>query len=186
MTARPDSDKPNPQFICHARRHMDAEFRAYDYMVAACKSAKDKEGNPTWKPGDQLSFHGTRRRIANQINRSLEQVDAALATLEAAGWLVPTGNQGPRGARKQRRWFGRHSTVEYEVLEHEDYARTHDCPPLRYDEETSKAVKPGRMARPIERRRVRAIPDDSGLMASLPDALADGVADAIAAKKGVK
>jgi hypothetical protein len=153
---------------------MDAEFRAYDYMVAACKS------NPDYKPGDPLKFYGRRWRIANAINRSLSQVDTMLAALEDAGWI--TSLQGPRGERKQRQTArGRLTTIEYEVLEHDEYAMKHeDCPGQRYDEETGKPVKPGRMAKGLEYARIRKL-----VKLDLPDSWLEPIAEAMAAKRGV-
>jgi hypothetical protein len=168
--------KPLP---CHARTHMGAEFFAYDYMVAACKS------NPDYKAGEPLKFYGKRWRIANAINRSTVQVDEMLEKLEDAGWIISL--QGPRGERKQRRTErGRHTTIEYQVVEHDEYAFKHeDCPGPRYDEATGKPIKPGRMAKPLEYKHIRGIQDSSGFLASLPDFMLEPIAEAMAAKRGV-
>jgi len=152
---------------------MDAEFRVYDYMVAACKS------DPRYKKGDTLVFYGKRWRIANAVNRSETQVDESLAKLEDAGWIASP--QGERGERKQRRTaLGRQTTIEYIVREHAEFAETHDCPPMRYDEETGEAIKPGRMAPAIERQRIRKL-----VKADLPDEWLDAAADNMAARKGL-
>jgi hypothetical protein len=180
---QPDSNnfrkRETKPLACHARTHMGAEFFAYDYMVAACKS------DPDYKPGNPLKFYGKRWRIANAINRSLVQVDEMLTKLEDAGWIISL--QGPRGERKQRQTArGRLTTIEYEVLEHDEYAMKHeDCPGQRYDEATGKPIKPGRMAKALEYKHIRGIKDSSGFLASLPDVLVKPIAEAMAAKRGV-
>lgn len=163
--------KPLP---CHARAHMGAEFLAYDYMVAACKS------NPDYKPGDPLKFYGKRVRMANATNRGLTQVDDMLKKLEDKGWIIPL--QGARGKRKQRQTpRGRMTTIEYEVLEHDEYAMKHEgsCPVPRYDEKTGKPIKPGRMPKPVEYARIRKLID-----LDLPDFMLEPVAEAMAIKRG--
>jgi hypothetical protein len=181
------ADKPKREtkpLACHARTHMGAEFRAYDYMVAACKS------NEEYKVGEPLKFYGKRWRLANAINRSLPQVDEMLTALEKDGWIISL--QGPRpetGRRKQRQWedSGRLTTIEYEVLEHDEYAMKHEgkCPGPRYDEATGKPIKPGRMAPALEYKQIRGLKDSSGFLAWLPDVLVKPIADAMAAKRGV-
>lgn len=173
------NDKP---IKCHARTHMGAEFHVYDYMVAACKQDKVVDGEIVkYKPGDPLVFHGRRVRIANAVNRSLAQVDESLAKLEEKGWIISP--QGARGERVQRRTErGRHTTMEYNVLEHDEYANKHDnCPGPRYDEETMKPTTPGRMAENLEREWVKRLIE----VEDFPPEFLDGIADAIAVKKGL-
>jgi len=174
---RPAKQGTKP-LACHARTHMGAEFRAYDYMVAACKS------DSNYKQGDPLKFYGKRWRLANAINRSLPQVDEMLTALEDAGWIISL--QGPRpekGRRKQRQWedSGRLTTIEYEVLEHDEYAMKHEdsCPGPRYDEATGKPIKPGRMAKALEYARIRKL-----VKLDLPDFMLEPIAEAMAAKRG--
>jgi DNA-binding PadR family transcriptional regulator len=165
---------------CRARRHMGAEFHVYDYLVAACKQARVVNGETIqYQPGETLVFHGRRWRIANAVNRSETQVDEALSKLESAGWIFSL--QGPRGEREQRRTArGRHTTIEYQVLEHDEYAMKHEnCPPMRYDEETGEPIRPGRMAKAIEYKRIRALLPDL----DLPDEFVEAIGRAMAAKK---
>jgi len=171
---------------CVARRHMGAEFHVYDYMVAACKQDHVENGEVIkYNEGDPLVFYGRRWRIANAVNRSETQVDESLRKLEDAGWIISL--QGPRGERMQRRTArGRHTTIEYSVLEHREYAMKHEnCPEWRYDEETGEPIKPGRMAKAIERKRVTETLLKGGLKADLPNFMLDMVADGIAARKGL-
>ncbi len=180
----PQDNKPTtarPPLACHARSHMGAEFHVYDYMVAACKQPQWVDGKRVeYKPGDLLVFHGRRVRIANAVNRSLAQVDESLEKLEDPGWIISL--QGPRGERKQRRTQrGRQTTIEYRVLEHDEYARKHDdCPSARYDEETMKPIKPGRMAPALENERIREM-----VQADLPEEWLEAIGDSMAAKKGL-
>jgi hypothetical protein len=157
---------------------MGAEFFAYDYMVAACKSDED------YHEGDRLTFYGRRWRIANAINRSTVQVDEMLGKLEDKGWIISL--QGPRpekGRRKQRQTdWGKMTTIQYHLLEHAEYVFKHEdsCPGPRYDEATGQPVKPGRMAKGLEYARIRKL-----VKLDLPDFMLEPVAESMAAKRGV-
>jgi len=142
-------------------------FMTYDAMVAMCKSGDDYE------PGDELVFWGSEKTLGNLNNRSFEQESEALDALEEAGWIIPLEED-------QTRWLkGRWTTKKYRVLEHAEYVAIHgDCPPLRYSPKTGEKLKPGRLAKGLEREWVRKL---VGL--ALPDTWADAVADAIHRKR---
>lgn len=163
-----DNEKP---FRCVARRHMSgAMFKTYDAMVAMCKSGDN------YNAGDELIFYGSEHKLGNLNDRSAEQESQALDALEKAGWIVAR-DEG------QSRWRkGRWTTRQYRVLEHDEYVAAHGgCPPLRYDER-GKKVKAGRLAPALERKRIRKI---LGLE-RMPDAMADHVAEVLAAAKKAK
>ena len=175
----PDT-KPEKEFACHARRHMDAEFRVYDAMMAVAISgwnqAKEKgkwpDGRP-WAETDPLICYARVYTLANMTDRSATQVDEALDKLEGK-WAIPTTDD------QRRKAGGKFTTYAYVMLEHADYVAKHPdhCPALRYNPDTGAPLKPGRAAKGLERSRVRKW---AGLL--LPDSWADAVADAIAAKK---
>src|SRR5579862_1673027 len=168
------------ELACHARRHMDAEFRVYDAMMAMAISGWNKaqatghwpDGRP-WQPTDPLICYARVYTLANMTNRSTTQVEKALDKLESK-WAIPTTDN------QRRKAGGRFTTFHYVMLGHGDYLAKHpdDCPALRYNPDTGAPLKPGRMAKGLERSHVRKL---VGLL--LPNSWADAVADAIAAKK---
>ena len=81
MSKPVSADNPQaPTFRCVARRHMDAEFRLYDAMLAICKRYQ--------KLGEPLpSCYAKMTTLANMIDRSTEQVRVMLKKLEDAGWV---------------------------------------------------------------------------------------------------
>ncbi|HEY2393978.1 MAG TPA: hypothetical protein VGK22_22580 [Candidatus Angelobacter sp.] len=156
------SEKP---VKCVPRRHMQAAmFMTYDAMVAMCKSA------PDYEPGDELIYYGGTKKLANLNNRSAEQEGEALNALEEAGII-------PVDAEQVRFRAGRWTTDKYRVVEHDEYVKTNTCPPLRYDA-TGKKLKPGRLARALERKWISKI---TGVL--WPDFMADAIADGIAATR---
>ena len=119
---------PAPRtFQCHARRHLTApEFMAYDAIVAMAKSA---EGI------GELIFYGKVTTVANYIDRSRETANTLMSSLERKGWLVADG--------EQQRWRGgRFGTRRYVVMEHDEFAEDHSCPPPRYDPQTGAKLGP--------------------------------------------
>jgi hypothetical protein len=160
---------------------MDAEFRVYDAMMAVAKAGWSKakqagqwpDGRP-WKESDPLICYARVYTLANMTDRSIEQVDEAIGKLEGKTWAICTTQ------KQRRKWGGKFTTYEYQMLTHEDYVAAHpdDCPELRYNPETGDKLKPGRLAKGLERRWVRKM---AGF--ALPDSWADAVADAIASKK---
>ena len=90
------TDKPKI-FACVARRHLDAEFRVYDAMLAICKSAETKlKESGKWKDGDPLpTCYAQLTTLAEMIDRSREQVRAQLEKLEQSGWVVDLHPDGP-------------------------------------------------------------------------------------------
>src|SRR5579862_1096722 len=78
------------ELACHARRHMDAEFRVYDAMMAMAISGWNKaqatghwpDGRP-WQPTDPLICYARVYTLANMTNRSTTQVEEALDKLES-------------------------------------------------------------------------------------------------------
>ena len=172
--------KPEKEFACHARRHMDAEFRVYDAMMAVAISGWNKAKKAgqwpdgrTWSEDDPLICYARVYTLANMTDRSTTQVDEALEKLEGK-WAIPTTDN------QRRKSGGRFTTYAYTMLTHESYVaqHQHDCPALRYNPDTGETLKPGRAAKGLERSRVRKL---AGLV--MPDNWADAVANAIAAKK---
>jgi hypothetical protein len=161
------------EFPCAAQRHMDIEFFAYNSMLATAKAGQKKriaEGKP---PG-ALIFSGALFKLANKINRSKEQASKAVERLERVGWLVLIQDH-----RRNNR--GGWSTVEYRVVEHEEFARTNDCPPEKYIKvkgDRWALAKPGKAAPGLRRANARRL-----LPHDLPDAWLDMLADALEAKK---
>lgn len=117
-------------FTCVARRHMDAEFRVYDAMLAICKAAAQKlKAEGKWKDGDPLpTCYARTTTLCNMINRTRRPVFDLLQKLEATGWIVDTNPE------RQRRRNGTFSSNEYRIVEHADFliAHPHSCPPLLY------------------------------------------------------
>jgi hypothetical protein len=164
---------------------MDAEFRVYDAMLAICKSAAQKlkrEGK--WKDGDPLpDCYARIGSLCNMVDRNRSTVIDQIKRLEASGWIIsrnPTNSAGKKVRRRDA--LGRESSDLWKVIEHDEYTAQHGCPPLRFDE-SGLPLKAGRMPPAIERENVRRILGSAGLEATLPDEFADGIADAIAARR---
>ncbi len=164
----PTADNQPKVFTCVARRHMDAEFRVYDAMLAICK-ANQKEGAPL------PTCYAKTYTLANMIDRSMEQVRGALRKLENDGWIV---DLHPLAQRRQRR--GIFSTAEYRVLEHDEYVSSHpkSCPALRYDPATGEKLKPGEATTALGRYNIRKM----ARLAEMPDCWADAVREMLVEK----
>jgi len=171
---KPSADNPTAVFRCVARRHMGAEFRLYDAMLAIVMAAKDTTG---WEPGEPLpTCYAKTATLANMIDRSMEQVRVMAAMLESAGWIVDLN-----AMERRRNMRGKYLTVNYRVLTHEEYAATYPdcCPALRYDPETGEPIKPGQLAPGLVRENVRRMIR----VEEFPEEWLDAIADAIAARK---
>jgi hypothetical protein len=176
------------EITCVARRHMKpAAFVTYDAMLAAAKAgyARAKEegewpNGQRWKETDSLKFYGSEKTLGNMNNRNRQSESDALDCLEESGWIIPTFP----GKQRRRSWDGNLQSNEYVVIEHDAFvaANPNSCPPPKYGRE-GELLQPGRAAPGLERTNVRRIPDDTSLLASLPDSLADSVAASIAARR---
>lgn len=148
---------------------MDAEFRLYDVMIAICKHYQ-KAGAPL------PTCYAKMTTLANKTNRSTEQVRSMLRELEKAGWVE---NLHP-GKRRGKR--GRWESVDYRVLEHEDFLKAHpdSCPPNRYDPETDELIRPGKVPPALGRTNVRRMLGPAGTQDALPEVLVEVVRQAMA------
>lgn len=163
----------NEVMMCSAQRHMDIEFFAYNSMLATAKAGQNKrEGEG--KPRGELIYSGSIFKLANKINRTDTQTSKAVEKLVHAGWLVVIQEQ-------RRNALGVWSTAQYRVVEHSEFARTHECPPEKYVKvkgERWTLAKPGKAAPGLRRANMRRL-----VKLDLPDAWLDMLADAIEAKK---
>lgn len=175
MSQHSTTDKPD--FICVARRHMDAEFRVYDAMLAIAK-AHTKPGQPL---ADCYARIGT---LCNMVDRNRSTVTDQIRKLEATGWIIsrnPTNAAGQKMRRKDP--LGRESSDSWKVVEHEEYSAQHGCPALRFDE-SGRPLEAGRMPPKIERTNIVRMLAGLGLeVINMPPALADTMANAIAEKR---
>jgi hypothetical protein len=167
-------------FQCHAKRHMDAEYRVYDTMLAMArkgwneaKAAGSWPDGRKWNESDPLICYAKVYTLANMIDRSTEQVNEAISKLEGK-WAIPTTDQQRRKGR------GQFTTYEYRMVEHDEYSAAHpeDCPTLRYDPETGEKLKAGRLAKGLERQWIHKL-----IGAVLPNTWTDAIASAMRAKK---
>lgn len=166
------------EFPCVARRHMDAEFRLYDAMLAIAKAgANERKAKGEWKLGDPLRCYAKETTLANMIDRSVTQVRDMLRKLD--GWVISTHDD------RRRKRAGNYTTNEWRIVEHDEFAANHpdSCPALLYHPETGAKLKPGELAIGLARAKVRKIPDSTGFMASLPDPMADMIVNAIRERK---
>jgi hypothetical protein len=174
------------EFACHARRHMDAEFRVYDAMMAMAISGWNKAqatgqwpDGRAWKETDPLICYAKEYTLANATDLSTAQVANLIGKLEADKWAIPTTD------KQRRRAGGVFTTFAYVMIPHEEYVPSNPgkCPPLRYNPATGEKLKAGRLVKGLERLWVRKLTSYLFGSGSLPDAMADAVGDAIAAKK---
>ena len=116
-----------------------SEFRTWDTMRVMVMSGPHTKD-------DALVFHGRLTKLANYTNTSVETENLNIQSLIKKGWVERIG--------KQRWRAGRWSTVQYLILEHEDYvtqpkrlrtASWQPCPPYKYDMDTSENVSPGKL-----------------------------------------
>jgi hypothetical protein len=153
---------------CSAQRHMGIEFLAYNSMLATAKAgqkiryqeALDRGGTEAeaQRARGPLKYSGKDCRLANKINRSSTTACAMRHTLEHDGWIIPTQPKSQE-SKKQRRnkRAGTFTTYEYIVIEHDEFSRSHSCPPDRYEAD-GKPVKAARecAATPPHIRRLNA------------------------------
>jgi hypothetical protein len=124
-----------PPENCHARRHIrPAAFVTYDAAVAMCKS------KPGYKLKDELIFYGELGTLANRNNRGTQQESEAIDSLVESGWFIEL--------EERRRFRGRFTTGKYRIVEHEEFAKTHSCPPYKYDPDTGERIGRVRGAQP--------------------------------------
>lgn len=144
-----DSEKP---LKCVARRHMrPAMFMTYDAILAMCKSDED------YRAGDELIFWASEAKLGNLNNRSKQQESEALKALEKDGWIVHVD------AKQGRYRAGRFTTKKYRVVEHDEYVKTHICPPPLYSESGDKLER-GELSTGLARHNAKK------LLKFLPDA----------------
>jgi hypothetical protein len=178
-----------PEFVCHARRHMTAsEFRTYDTIrIMVMSGPHDKDAS--------LLFYGKLTKLANYNNTSPELEAINIASLIEKGWLLRMGKQRWRG--------GRWGTVQYILVEHDDYANITEymkksvpgwqaCPPYRYDMETGRKLSSGKQPNTAlvavnvakQRKKYRSIVEDGKTQVlGLPDAIIDVIIARQKAKK---
>lgn len=183
MANSTDSQRPKA-FKCVARRHMDAEFRVYDAMMAiVMHAANELKETGKWNDGDPLpTCYAESATLANMVDRSKVQVAAQLEKLEESGWIVDLHPEG-----RQRRRKGDFTSTEYRVLTHAEYVPAYPdaCPALRYNPTDGKLIQQGKAAPALRRLNVHRILKRKGLDATLYDFMADEIADAIENKKAM-
>jgi hypothetical protein len=178
MDDKPDSTPE--QFLCHAKRHMGAEFVLYDTMFAMAKAGWNRaKKNGTWPDGrewretDPLICYAKRYNLANAINRTSSTVTNMAEALEKDGWIIPT-HSGQR--RRQGEW----ASNEFLIITHADYERAHDtCPALRYNPDTGQPFQRGDLNAALGRYNVKQL---AGLE-EMPDWMAEVVRQVMAGRK---
>jgi hypothetical protein len=98
---------------CFVSRHLDGpEYKIYDLMCACAPFAN----------GKRLFYAPVRPYLVNAANQSGSAVDATLARLEKAGWIIDLGHT--------RKPDGKLSPTTYRIVEHAEWSATHagKCP----------------------------------------------------------
>jgi hypothetical protein len=147
-----------------------AAFKTYDAIKSQCKR----------QPDYTLIWWGAAHTLANLNDRSIEQERQGIKWLVNDGWLECLAEVDEEAYRYvQPRFKGGFTTYRFRVVEHDEWAKEDECPPLRYDPKTGKPIVKG-----------GHVPD--GLMRShiqkwtgveFPAELARGVWDAVQARK---
>jgi hypothetical protein len=125
-TARGFPCKPED---CFVSRHLDGpEYKIYDLMCAFAPLSN----------GRRLFYAPVRPVLCNAANQSASAVDATLARLEKAGWIIDCG--------RKRRDDGKLSPTTYRIVEHADWvANGGKCPDYKYapNDDESRGVERG-------------------------------------------